>query len=198
MADSRLRGVPPQDKDAFAAYTSPTIQLPDGTFVAESNNCAEALESLYPEPKLHLDANLHRTIMEKVDQSTGNIMPLIMPALLHDCLPERSSKFFDEDREKRWGIKPLDLAALKGEELWQAGEAPGGSFEQLKDELHKHKKDDGPFVLGSQVSYGDFVIASLFEAVERVETSAYDRLMGYDESFKRLHEACRPWFQRDD
>lgn len=164
----------------------------------ESNNCAEALESLYPEPTLYLDANLHRNIMEKVDQSTNHVMPLALPTLIHKCLPDRSAKFFDEDREKRFGIKIDDLAALKGEELWQAGESPGGALEQIKDELHKHKKDDGPFVLGSQVSYGDFVIASLFEATERVDKSVYDRLMGYDKSFKELHEACRPWFQRDN
>ena len=72
------------------------------------------------------------------------------------------------------------------------------TFDQLKAELHKHKKDEGPFVLGSQVSYGDFIIASFFESVERVDKAVYDRLVGYDDSFKRLHEGCRPWLERDE
>lgn len=192
------RGVPPQGDDAFAPYTSPTLQLPDGKFVVESNNCAEALESRYPEPSLHLDARLHRTIMTKVDQASSNIFPLALVILVQKWLPKRSAEYFAEDRAKRFGISIEDLSKYKGEEQWEAGEVPGGNFDQLKDELTKHKRDEGPYVLGSQVSYGDFVLASLFESCERVDKQIYDRLMGFDPSFKQLHEACRPWFQRDD
>ena len=48
------------------------------------------------------------------------------------------------------------------------------------------------------VSYGDFVIASLFECIKRVNMKVYERLIGFDESFKQLHLACRPWLVRDD
>ena len=189
----------PQDSTAFAEYTSPTIQfLSDGKFVVESNNCAEALETRYPEPTMHLGEDLHRDIMAKVDQATLQAFPLALIICVRRCLPERSAEYFLEDRKNRFGISLEDLAKYKGEESWQAGEAPGGAFEQLKDELQKHKKDEGPFVLGSQVSYGDFVIASFFESLERVDKTLYDRLVGYDASFKRLHEVCRPWLERDD
>ena len=147
---------------------------------------------------MHLDEELHRNIMAKVDQAALQAYPLALIICVRRCLPERSAEFFLEDRKKRIGISLEDLAKFKGEESWQAGEAPGGAFEQLKDELHKHKKDDGPFVLGSQVSYGDFVIASFFESIERVDKQHYDRMVGYDESFKRLHEVCRPWLERDN
>lgn len=172
--------------------------MPDGTFVVESNNCAEALEAKYPDPTLHLEAQLHRHIMSKVDEATQYVLPLGLPTLVNECLPERSAKFFSEDREKRFGISLDDLANLKGEELFSAAEAPGGILEQLKDELHKHKKDDGPFVLGSQVSYGDFIIASLFESLARVVPRLYERVIGYDDSFKKLHDVCKPWLEKDD
>ena len=193
-----IRGVPPQGKDAFAPYTSPTIRFPDGTFVVESNNCAEALESRYPEPTLHLDEQLHRNIMAKVDQATQHIFPLAMIIVCDRLLSKRSSEFFLEDRKRRFGASMQDLATYHGEDAWKAGEAPGGAYEQLKDELHKHKKDRGPFVLGSKVSYGDLIMASMFESVERVDKQLYDRLIGYDESFGRLHNECRPWLERDN
>lgn len=189
---------PQTDETAFAAYTSPTIRLPDGTFVAESNSCAETLESRYAEPTIHLDEHLHRNIQTIVDEAASQAFPLALIICVRRCLPERSAAFLLEDRKKRFGISLEDLAKYKGEESWQAGEAPGGSFGKLKDELQKHKKDDGPFVLGSKVSYGDFIIAGFFECVERVDKTLYDRLIGYDESFKSLHEVCRPWLERDD
>lgn len=166
--------------------------------MTESNRCAEALEALYPEPSLHLDAQLHRHIMAKSDQAGSHTFPLALIIVVRRCLPPRSAEFFLEDRKKRFGISLDDLAKLKGEEAWKVGEASGGAFEQLKDELHKHKKDEGPFVLGSEVSYGDFVVAGLFESMARVDKQLYQRLMGYDDSFKRLHEACKPWLERDD
>ena len=164
----------------------------------ESNNCAEALESLYPEPSLHVDAQLHRDIMKEVDQVANHVFPLALIICVRRCLPERSAKFFLEDRERRFGISLEDLSTFKGEEAWKAGETSGGAFEQLKNELHKHKKDDGPFILGSQVSYGDFIIASMFESMRRVDKQLFDRLVGYDSSFKRLHEVCQPWLEKDN
>jgi hypothetical protein len=136
--------------------------------------------------------------MAKVDEASTQVLPLYLFTFVRRYFPERSATFFLEDREKRFGIGLEDLANLKGEELFSAAEAQGGVLEQLKDELHKHKTDDGPFVLGSRVSYGDFPIASLFECAARADPQFYERLVGYDDSFKKLHEACKPWLERDN
>lgn len=190
--------MPPNPTGSFADYTSPTVQLPDGSFVSDSTRVAPKLESLYPEPSLHLDAALHDSVADAVEAVvSGTIASSLL--LLLEVLPERSSKFFAEDRAKRFGMPLEDLAAnYGGDPAWQAAEAPGGSLEQLLNVLTKHRKDEGPFVLGSQVSYGDFIVAGLFESYKTIDSKAYERLISFDKSFKDLHEACQPWLQRDD
>lgn len=80
---------------------------------------------------------------------------------------------------------------------WRVAEEAGGPFSRLKEQLIVHKLDRGPFVLGSRVSYNDFVIAGFFECFSRADLTHYVRLMSFDESFPQLHQACRPWLQRD-
>lgn len=58
--------------------------------------------------------------------------------------------------------------------------------------------EDGPFVLGKEPSYADFVVVGLFECFRRCHPPTYERLMRFDERFKLLHEACGEWLVRDD
>ena len=165
----------------------------------DSINIAEKLESVFPDPTLRLDAQLHEPVTEAVTNVTIALFVDINAACVRNALTEKSASWFAEDRKKRFGGDVFELSAAHGgEAMWKAGEAPGGAFEKLKEVLTKHRKDSGPFVLGSEVSYGDFVAASLFEAFESVDTKMYDRFMSFDDSFKKLHEACRPWLQRDN
>ena len=53
-------------------------------------------------------------------------------------------------------------------------------------------------MLGSQVSYADFLAVAVFECLERCDVESYEKVIGYDPVFKNLHEACRPWLERDD
>lgn len=57
---------------------------------------------------------------------------------------------------------------------------------------------EGPFVLGKEVSYADFVVVALFECMKRCDPPGFERLMAFDKSFKGLHEACEEWLKRDD
>lgn len=57
---------------------------------------------------------------------------------------------------------------------------------------------DGPFVLGSEVSYADFVVVALSECLRRVHRPDYERFMAFDKSFPELHAACGEWLERDD
>ena len=85
-------------------------------------------------------------------------------------------------------------AAKGGEKAWKDAE-PG--FAAINRFLKEHKKDDGPFLMGSQVCYGDFVLAAMAEAVQRVGSDLYDRLISHCADVKELHEGCRQWFEKD-
>lgn len=167
--------------------------------MADSINCAEKLEAAYPEPSLFLDAHTHESVTDAVNAVWFNIAADALPLFTREVLTKDAAIWFEEDRKQRYGMSLDELSALKGgEEMWKAVRAPDGVLEKLKDCLTKHKKDSGPFVMGSQVSYADFVIAAMFECFERCDTTSYQKIMSYDQSLKDLHQACRPWLQRDD
>ena len=163
-----------------------------------SANIAPVLERLYPERSLHLDAELHAPMTESVESLAGIIWWDTL-ALIPSLLPERSGVYFDETRKAAFGVSLKEMAAAKGgDQAWKTAAEPGGAAEKLAEMLTKYKKDEGPFVLGSEPSYADFVAASLFECVERCCVEDYRKLMALDARFGALHEACRPWLLRDD
>lgn len=179
-------------------FTSPAIRLPDGEIVMNSANIAPVLERLYPERSLHLDAEMHGPMTEAVEGLAGIIWWDTL-ALIPSLLPERSAEYFEETRKVTFGISLKEMADAKGgDQAWKTAAQPGGAAEKLGEMLTKYQKDKGPFVLGSEPSYADFVAASLFECVERCYVEDYRKLMALDARFETLHEACRPWLVKDD
>ena len=195
-ANGGLSGIPPNPQDDWADYTVPTVRLPDGSYVMNSISIVEKLEAMYPEPSLHLETNLH----EEANTASMEVVIALLPDLqvnyLRDWLQEPSLSWFAEDRERRFGMTCEELAEQKGgNTAWPAAEA---GLKKLQNLLVAHKRDEGPFLMGSTVCYGDFTIAVLFESVKRVGKSDYEKIMSYDDRFKDLHEACKPWLKRDD
>lgn len=179
-------------------YTSPAIHLPDGTTVMNSANIAPVLERLYPSPSLHLDAELHGPITKAAENFAGVVWWDTMAAL-PSILPQRSSEYFEETRAVTFGASLKEVARAKGgDAAWKTAAEPGGVAEKLADLLSKHRRDEGPFILGSKPSYGDFIVASVFECFERCCVEDYRKAMALDKRFPALHEACRPWLRRDD
>ena len=161
----------------------------------DSAAIATKLESLYPTPSLHLDTGLHQALGPTIGKIGRPLSGIFMPRIARDVLLESSVAWFRAAREAAFGMTLDEMERTRGgEQAWEAAE-PG--FEELKQFMREHKRDEGPFVLGSQVSYVDFVIAALIEACRRIGSDMYERFIGYDESFRALHEACQPWMQDD-
>ena len=56
---------------------------------------------------------------------------------------------------------------------------------------------DGPFVMGKEVSYADFLIVGFMRMFERI--GALEGIVKVDrEAFGGLLEACRGWMERND
>ncbi len=164
-----------------------------------SANIAPVLEKLYPKPSIQLEAELHTPMTEAVENLAGVVWWDTLALVTTNNLAERSAKYFEETRKVTFGMTLKEVAAAKGgEESWKTAAQPGGVVEQLGEMLSKHRKDEGPFTLGSEPSYADFIAVSMFECFERCCIEDYQRLMKLDKRFPALHEACRPWLQRDD
>lgn len=161
----------------------------------DSAAIASALESQYPEPSLHLETGLHEQFEAIFGKIGRPLIPVFMPRIARDQLLESSVPWFREARAKAFGMSLDELEQTRGgEKAWEAAK-PG--FEELRRFLTDHKQDDGPFVLGSQVSYVDFMIVSMMEAFHRIGNDLYERFVSQDERFREVHQACQKWTQQD-
>ena len=171
--------------------------MPDGAFVMDSAAIASKLESLHPTPSLHLDNGLPAKLGAILGKVAGPLIPVFMPRIGRDMIVEESYDWFQEARAKRFGMPLNELEKTKGGD--QAWHATRQGLEELKEFVKAHKQDDGPFVLGSQVSYADFLIASMMEALRRIGEDLYEKMakLSGDDSLKNLHKACQKWMKDD-
>lgn len=189
-------GVQPAPEGSMSQYSLPTIQFPnDGHFTMDSAIIAAELEQLHPSPSMHLNPDLEAEAQRALGMISFPLLPVLMPRVGRDIIEEDSIPLFRSGREKRFGM-PLEEWEVKkgGEPAWSAA-APG--LAALKALLTDKKKDDGPFILGSQVCYADFMVVALLEGLRRIGQDIFDRIVSHDESFVRLHDACKKWMEND-
>lgn len=163
----------------------------------DSAKIASELEKLYPTPSLHLDNGLQAKVGPIMGKAIGPLIPVFMPRIGRDVIVERSHDYFQKARAKRFGMSLDELEKAKGGE--QAWEAARPGFQELKQFLRTEKVDSGPFVLGREVCYADFVVCSAVEALRRIGPDLYEKAMEvFDaEELRKLHEACSPWLKED-
>lgn len=163
----------------------------------ESTAIATKLESMHPEPSLHLSNGLPQKLGPILGKAMAPLIPVFMPRIGRDMIVESCYDWFQEARAKRFGMPLDELEEAKGgEQAWQAAR-PG--LQELKAFIKENKKDEGPFVLGSEVCYADFLICSAVEALRRIGPDLFEKAMEvYDgEELRQLHEACGPWLKDD-
>ena len=153
------------------------------------------LEEIYPEPSLYLDS----TTNDEADKLVQGILMSFVRGLIPEIkvlLQEPSKSYYVESRERRSGMTMSEMTKeFGGERGWQKADP---FLQMLKALFESNKRDNGPFILGSKPSFGDFIIVALFESFKKLAQGVYDRLLEYDTSFQDLNEACRPWTERDD
>lgn len=89
-----------------------------------------------------------------------------------------------------------ELEAKRGGE--QAWKAAGPGLDALEALMREHKVDEGPFVLGSQVSYADFVVVAVLEGFRRIGQDLFDKVVDGREALRGVWEACGEWMVKDD
>lgn len=192
-------GVKPNPPETVGAavgvrYTLPAITLSDGTFIMDSFKIATFLESQYPERPLRLDEGLHEEAQGLVFKSALPLFPEYMPCIRDNLITEHSLPYWKQSREGLFGMSIDEFQKTKGgEKAWKAAE-PG--LQALSKFLSEHKRDDGPYILGSQISYGDLILVAFLESSRRTSGEIFKRIMDFHENIASLYKACSKWLER--
>ncbi len=94
----------------------------------------------------------------------------------------------------------MPLAELErtrgGDQAWEAAKP---AIKELSALIASEKRDEGPFIRGSEVCYADFLVASMVEALRRIGEDLYEKFLACteDDNIQRVHEACRKWMEKD-
>lgn len=111
---------------------------------------------------------------------------------------ENSVAYFRAARAARFGMDLDELEATRGGEgAWEAAK-PG--LDELEVLMREHKVDEGPFVLGSKVSYADFVVVAVLEGFRRIGEDLFERIVAGRSGLRGVWEAVKKegWLERDD
>lgn len=172
--------------------------LPDGTYIMDSRVIASKIEELYPSPTVHLDS----PILARLEE----IMPQLMPTLVGIYLPLVPVRLLNEASHPHWyktreGWVGMPLEQLKkergGQDSWDAAKP----FLDTVTAMLK-KDNSGPYFMGQEVSYADFVWGGYLIFMQRLGTDVWESLLktvGEDgDAHGKLVIALGKWSARDD
>ncbi|KIX06461.1 uncharacterized protein Z518_04437 [Rhinocladiella mackenziei CBS 650.93] len=182
-------GIPPNESGF--QYTSPTVRLPDGTCIMESRKIADALESKYPNPPLHLDSPYQSRIEAFMPQLFTPIRPVFVPLVPKVFLNPRSQEYYIASREKSMGMT-----------LDQYAQGRDKGFEDAKPfvkQLGEMLKENpgGPFLMGGEPCYADLVVLGWVKMMDGLGWKEKFFACEGGEEIKRLYEAGGKWLERD-
>ncbi|KAK5692188.1 hypothetical protein LTR17_025495 [Elasticomyces elasticus] len=169
-------GIPSNDTENGSPYTVPTIRLPTGEYIMESLAIVQKLESLYPNPSIHLSTTPIEETRAAIRAFAGPLVPVFMPRIGRGVIREDSVVWFHENWQANFGMMLEEFEACKGGELaWQAARAKVGLLNKL---LADHKLDEGPSILGSTPTYADFMLVGMLEGLRRIGQDIFERSLG--------------------
>ncbi|KAF8688966.1 Glutathione S-transferase, N-terminal domain, partial [Rhizoctonia solani] len=180
-----------QVSDTFPRYTLPVIEDPSEdpngkpTFVADSFKIAVYLDAKYPAPNYPLaippgTQTLQKIFAEQFNNEVGfALVPIALPLIgTPGFLDEPGREHFIRTRTAWFG----DLSKLldTSPEKWAIVEEKWNKFGQAI-EHNDTTSEAGPFVMGNQLSFADFVIGGFINWIQKVDEEGMPR-------WKRLSE----------
>ncbi|KAK4166344.1 hypothetical protein QBC43DRAFT_257803 [Cladorrhinum sp. PSN259] len=190
----------PRTNSAGTTHTIPTVILPSGEYIMDSRKIANRLEELYPSPPLHLDSPYQAKIESAMNKIMNHISPVYIPLIPKRILNEASHPHWYRTREITEG---MDLDTLwetqGGQKAFDALEQ-SGDLQEVTGWLKEN--DEGPFFLGKEVSYADFVWVGFLVFIKRIgEEDVYGEILkrsGDAGVHERLLDAVKQWTVRND
>jgi glutathione S-transferase len=135
------RGV--KANQAGRAYTLPAIKTPSGEVIMDSSNIIKEVESLYPEPSLHLEYEHLARVDELRSMMQQPLTAAWAPYIPSSFLSPISQEYFQRTRAVTFG-KPLEELAAEG--------VPVEGWDSCKNAALEMSKlleaNGGPYFLG--------------------------------------------------
>lgn len=162
----------------------------------DSDVIATKIEALCPTPPIALDDSTRGETAQAVNEVLLALYPLLI-SVSRDMMAEDGRKWYEAEKSQTLGMSCDAFAkAYGGKTAWNNAE-PG--LAKLKALLTSHKKTDGPFIRGKDVTYGDFIIVSLLEWTKRSGNGeVFEEIVRAEQTISDLYEACRPWLSRSN
>ena len=191
---TRLHSLPPNETGV--PYTLPTAKLGNGTWIMDSGKIAHVLEKLHPSPSVHLES----PYLTKVEQLVLKIFPCLAPICYSrvpvNILNEVSAEYWYRTRRERLGMTVQEYEVKGGGDVAYASAEP-----YVKEITGLLKEHDGPFFMGTEVSYADFAWVAVLVFLKRLDEVYFAKLLsmsGDEAVHKKLMDACAPWLKRSD
>lgn len=190
-----FRGIPPHPlRTQMVDYTVPAVRLGDGSYIMESKAIAQSLEKEYPLPSAHLDSPVLTQVEEVMLAIMRALQFVLVPRMPRECLSGPTIEYHVEARKLTYGMSLEEIEAKYGGDL-----AWGKAMPALRALAALLKRDStGPFCLGRIPSYADFLIVGFLEWCRCVKGGNFERIVGIDQAFQDIYDACRPWLERND
>jgi len=190
-------GIPPNSADLNpnAEYSIPAARI-EGKYIMDSLSIAQKIEEIQPQPSLHLDSEYITRTQGAVGKLLGQLAPIAMPRVPEMLLNPSSAEYFEETRAKRFGMPLSELA--KSDEARDAWQNAQPALEEITAILREN--GGGPYVLGNEPSFADFILAGMWRFVELLDKDGdlYGKIMQVDASFPKHYDACKEWMEKVD
>lgn len=176
----------------------PTVRLASGEYVSDSRAIAARLEAAHPTPALHLGSAQLARLEAAMPGLFVALRPVYMPRVPGALLSGPSTAYWHETRPGIVGAPSLEQYAAEhpAEEAWAAA---GPVLRQVTAWLAEDPS--GPFFMGREVSYADFVWGAFLLFCRRLGGDVWESLLrevGDAGVHLRLLEGIEPWTKRDD
>ncbi|RYC54216.1 hypothetical protein CHU98_g11996 [Xylaria longipes] len=155
-------------------YTIPTAIMPDGTYIMDSWNIANAIEKDHPSPNLHLDSPLREKVEGHLIDGRAALKPIYVPNVMRRLLKECNHAYWHETRSKIVGM-PLDQFEKEHGGDGKPYKAAAPHFQAVTAIL---KEDpEGPYFMGSTISYTDFIWAGFLIFCRRIGDDVFQSVL---------------------
>lgn len=158
----------------------------------DSTTIAKALEAAYPTPSLQLSHPMLARVKDVLIQAFVPIRGDVIPQIPEHVLSPGSVEYWVRTRTADLGDLAIYRKEHGGEKAYEE------AHEALQAAAALLRENQGPFFLGQEASYADFLWVSFVLFVKRATEEGFQRVVGVDEVLRKHFEACGPWIVRDD
>ncbi|KAG7285739.1 hypothetical protein NEMBOFW57_008033 [Staphylotrichum longicolle] len=193
----RFPCLPPNPTHPTRDYTIPALLLPPSTYLMDSKTIAAHLEALHPSPPLHLASPALARLEALMPRVLRPLQPVYIPRVPRRVLGEGSIPYFLRTRERDLG---MTLGQYEAARPWEGcWDAAAGAIVEVTGLLEEGGAG-GPFFMGAEVSYADFVWGGFLLFCKKLGEEVWAEVLvrsGNADAHRALLKGLEKWAARD-